>query len=90
MRGPTLVPKNTTTIHVVLNDFGKLGCSYVETDEAKADEWTVVSNIAKGEYSNPVRVTLTAHRGNAQARATTVPTSHSAGGICCELMAELG
>ena len=41
----------------MLNDFGeKLGRAFLETDEAKADEWTIVSNIGSGEYSNPVRV----------------------------------
>ena len=57
-RTPPLVPKLTdnVTVHIVLNDFGKLGRAYVETDEAEADEWTVVSNIMDGEYSNPARV----------------------------------
>jgi hypothetical protein len=40
----------------VLNDFGQLDRAYVETDEAAADEQTVVNNISDGEYSNPVRV----------------------------------
>ena len=40
----------------MLNDFGQLGRAYVETDEAAADEQTVVNNISSGEYSNPVRV----------------------------------
>ena len=53
MRAPTLVPG---TAHLVLNDFGALGCAYLGTDEAKADEWTIVRNIANGHYSNPVRV----------------------------------
>jgi hypothetical protein len=56
MSTPTLVPTNHQTVHLVLNDFGRLGCAYVETDEAKSDEWTIVSNIAKGQYSNPVKV----------------------------------
>ena len=56
MRAPTLVPGTGTTTHLVLNDFGALGCAYLETDEAKADEWTIVRNIANGRYSNPVRV----------------------------------
>jgi hypothetical protein len=57
-RTPPLVPKLTdnVTVHIVLNDFGKLGRAYVETDEAEADEWTVVSNIMDGEYSNPARI----------------------------------
>jgi len=37
MRAPTLVPETRTTTHLVLNDFGALGCAYLETDEAKAD-----------------------------------------------------
>lgn len=44
------------TVHMVLNDFGPLGRSYVETDEAEADEVTVVENILNGIYSHPVRV----------------------------------
>ena len=56
MRAPTLVPGTGTTTHLVLNDFGALGCAYLETDEAKADEWTIVRNIGNGAYSNPVRV----------------------------------
>jgi hypothetical protein len=53
-----LAPKLTdnVTVHIVLNDFGKLGRAYVKTDEAEADEWTVVSNIIDGQYSNPARV----------------------------------
>ena len=56
---PPLAPGKLTddvTIHLVLNDFGKLGRAYVETNEAEAGEWTVVSKIISGEYSNPVRV----------------------------------
>jgi hypothetical protein len=37
----------------VLNDFGPLGR---ETDEAEADEATIVENILSGQYSHPVRV----------------------------------
>jgi hypothetical protein len=40
----------------VLNDFGELGRAFLETDELEADEWTTVSNILNGEYSNPMRV----------------------------------
>jgi len=55
---PPLAPKLTdnVTVHIVLNDFGSLGRAYVKTDEAEADEWTVVSKIMDGEYSNPARV----------------------------------
>jgi hypothetical protein len=44
------------TVHILLNDFGPLGSAYVETDEAEADEATIVENILGGQYSHPVRV----------------------------------
>ena len=56
---PSLAPDaqpHDVTVYIVLNDFGQLGRAYVETDEAAADEQKVISNISKGEYSNPVRV----------------------------------
>ena len=40
----------------MLNDFGRLGRAYVETDEVKADEATIVENILSGQYSQPLRV----------------------------------
>jgi hypothetical protein len=58
-RTPPLAPKLTdnVTVHIVLNDFGeKLGRAFLETDEAEADEFTIVSKIITGEYSNPARV----------------------------------
>jgi hypothetical protein len=56
MRAPTpsLAPDeqpHDVTIYIVLNDFGQLGRAYIETDEAAADEQTVINNM-----SNPVRV----------------------------------
>ena len=44
------------TVHNVLNDFGGLGRAYVETDEAEADQATIVDNILSGQYSSPLRV----------------------------------
>jgi hypothetical protein len=58
IRTPPLAPKLTDniTVHIVLNDFDELGRAFVETEELEADEWTIVSKIIGGEYSNPVRV----------------------------------
>jgi hypothetical protein len=53
---PTLVPEFDTTVHLVLNDFGKLGRSYLETDEERVDLETIIHNLVVGEYSNPKRV----------------------------------
>jgi hypothetical protein len=49
-------PHHATTVHIVLDDFGKLGRAYRETDEAEADEATIIENMLRGEYSQPVRV----------------------------------
>ena len=51
-----LAPKliDNPTIHIVLNDFGERGRAFLETGELEADEWTTVTNIFNGEYSNPV------------------------------------
>jgi hypothetical protein len=40
----------------VPSDFGRLGRAYCETDEAEADEKTIVENILSGQYSRPLRV----------------------------------
>ena len=52
----SLVPEFDVTVYIVLDDFGKQGCIYRETDEADADVDTVVDNILTGQYNNPVRV----------------------------------
>jgi hypothetical protein len=50
-------PAFDVTVHIVLNDFGdRLGRAYCETDEAAADEASVIENIIDGEYSRPMRV----------------------------------
>src|ERR1700732_962420 len=58
-RGPPLAPgapHPDSTVYIVLDDFGKLGRAYRETDEAEADEATIIENMLRGEYSQPVRV----------------------------------
>jgi hypothetical protein len=52
----SLVPRNTETVHLVVDDFGTLGRSYRETDEQAADATTVVENLLSGQYFNPLRV----------------------------------
>ena len=52
----SLVPRNTATVHLVVDDFGTLGRSYRETDEKAADATTVVENLLNGQYFNPLRV----------------------------------
>jgi hypothetical protein len=53
---PRLVPSLDLTVYLVLDDLGKLGRSYLETDQERADLETVVRNMLTGKYRNPVRV----------------------------------
>lgn len=43
-------------VYIVLDDFGKLGRVYRETDETAADAETVIRDLLRGEYHRPVRV----------------------------------
>ena len=67
---PLVPDKADVTVYVVLNDFGEPGRAYVETDEAEADEATIVENILSGEYSHPVRV-VAFNTGESWARDVT-------------------
>jgi hypothetical protein len=55
---PSIVPAVGTdqTVYLVLDDFGRLGRAYRETDEDKADLETVSSDLMSGQYGDPVRV----------------------------------
>jgi hypothetical protein len=44
------------TIYLVLNDYGKLGSAYVETDPAESDRESIIRNFLTGQYGNAVRV----------------------------------
>jgi hypothetical protein len=41
---------------LVINNYGKSGTAFVETDVADADLETVISDLMSGQYSDPVRV----------------------------------
>ena len=42
------------TVYIVLEDFGRLGRAYRETDAERADLETVISDLISGQYGNPV------------------------------------
>jgi hypothetical protein len=54
----TLVPEDNThrDVYLVLDDFGRLGRAWRETDEAATDRATLVRNLLEGQYENPVRI----------------------------------
>jgi hypothetical protein len=53
-----LVPDGqyNVTVHIVLEDFGKLGRAYRETDEARADLRSLIEDMLSGEFTRPMRV----------------------------------
>jgi hypothetical protein len=60
------------TIYLVLNDYGKLGSAYVETDPAEADRETIIRNFLSGQYGNAVRVVAFNTPASPRARAGAV------------------
>lgn len=54
---PSIVPDGSDqTIYLVLDDFGRLGRSYRETDPTQADLETTIMDLMTGQFNNPVRV----------------------------------
>jgi hypothetical protein len=58
MSSPSLVPGlPDTETYLVLDDFGKQGRCYRESDPDSADRSTVVRDLLRGQYNNPISIT---------------------------------
>lgn len=55
---PSIVPDTSEDLYLVLNHFGEYGPAFVETDPARADYETTVSDLMAGEHSDPLRVIM--------------------------------
>ena len=54
---PSIVPSSDDLdVCLVVNDFGRRGGAYCETDVEATDLKTVIQDLLNGQYSNPVRV----------------------------------
>jgi hypothetical protein len=55
---PRRVPElsDDVTVYLVLNDHGRNGLAYDETDPAEADRETTIRSFLSGQYSNALRV----------------------------------
>jgi|SRR5450631_2324899 hypothetical protein len=54
---PSIVPNGADqTVYLVLDDFGRLGRAFSETDIERADLETAISDLMSGQYGDPVRV----------------------------------
>jgi hypothetical protein len=56
-RWPSIVPDTADRdVYLVLEDFGRLGGCWRETDEERTDRATVVQDLFEGQYKSPQRV----------------------------------
>ncbi len=56
-RSPSITPDVADRdVYLVLDDFGRLGRSWRETDEQSSDRTAVVQDLLEGQYNNPVLV----------------------------------
>jgi hypothetical protein len=56
-RSPSIVPNEANQdTYLVLDDFGRRGCSWRETDAESADRETLIRDLVEGQYFHPVRI----------------------------------
>ena len=54
---PSIVPHGADQdTYLVLEDFGRMGCSWRETDADNADRETLIRDLVEGQYRHPVRI----------------------------------
>jgi hypothetical protein len=53
---PSIAPGIDGDVYLVLDDFGRMGCAWRETNVADTDLAAVIQDLLEGQYSNPVRV----------------------------------
>jgi hypothetical protein len=58
------------TVYLVLDDFGRFGRAWRETDEGEADRRTIITNLLSGQYERPLRI-VAFHAAEGWARNVT-------------------
>ena len=54
---PSIVPQGADqNTYLVLEDFGRMGCYWRETDADNAGRETLIRELVEGQYSHPVRI----------------------------------
>ena len=54
---PSIVPHGADQdTYLVLDDFGRFGRAWPETDESKTGRESLIGDLLAGEYINPVRI----------------------------------
>jgi hypothetical protein len=55
-RSPSIVPGIDRDVYLVLDDFGRLGFAWRETNVQDTDLESAIDDLLEGQYSNPVRI----------------------------------
>jgi hypothetical protein len=54
---PSIAPHEADQdTYLVLDDFGRIGCSWRETDVESADRESLIRDLLDGQYSKPMRI----------------------------------
>jgi hypothetical protein len=54
---PSIVPHAADQdTYLVLDQYGRVGCCWRETDAESADRETLIRDLVEGQYSHPVRI----------------------------------
>ena len=53
---PSIIPGIYRDVYLVLDDFGRIGWAWRETDVEDTDYETVINDLLEGQFANPVRV----------------------------------
>ena len=54
---PSIVPHGADhDTYLVLEDFGRIGCCWHQTDADNADRETLIRDLVEGQYRQPVRI----------------------------------
>jgi hypothetical protein len=54
---PSIVPHGADhDTYLVLEDFGRIGCCWHQTDADNADRGTLIRDLVEGQYRQPVRI----------------------------------
>jgi hypothetical protein len=53
---PSIVPSDNQNVYLVVDDLGRLGRVWRETDVEKTDLETVIQDLLGGQYNNPIGV----------------------------------
>jgi len=55
---PSIVPAASEDYYIVVNDFGRFGTAFAETDLNRANYETTIADLMSGQHCDPLRVIM--------------------------------